>query len=103
MRVTSFVALSLGVLPALVSAGLFSEGGPVKMLQDKVFRRSLKSEVCHALSVCDGDCAVLTNVGRVFVQRTAVVAFVAPWCGVSQSLFRALSIYCVSRAPQQMP
>ena len=44
MRTTSF-ALSLAVLPTLVSAGLFREGGPVQMLQDKVFRKSLKSDV----------------------------------------------------------
>jgi len=61
MRATAF-ALSLAVLPNLVSAGLFREGGPVKMLQDKVFRKSLKSD------------------------RTGIVAFVAPWCGHCQKL-----------------
>lgn len=40
------VALSLAVLPTLVSAGLFREGGPVKNLQDKIFRKSLQPEVC---------------------------------------------------------
>lgn len=44
MRTTPF-ALSLVVLPTFVSAGLFSESGPVKMLQDNIFRKSLKSDV----------------------------------------------------------
>lgn len=46
MRGVSFAAaLSLAILPAFVSAGMYREGGPVKNLQDKVFRKSLKSEV----------------------------------------------------------
>ncbi|KAF8314685.1 thioredoxin-like protein, partial [Clavulina sp. PMI_390] len=61
MKATAF-ALSLALLPTLVSAGLFREGGPVKNIQDKIFRKSLKPE------------------------RTAVVAFVAPWCGHCQKL-----------------
>ncbi|KAF9512707.1 hypothetical protein BS47DRAFT_1394019 [Hydnum rufescens UP504] len=60
------LALSLALLPALASAGLFREGGPVKMLQDAAFRKTLKAE------------------------KTAVVAFVAPWCGNSPRL-RSLS------------
>ena len=33
------------ILPAFVSAGIFPQGGPVKMLQDAVFRKTLKPEV----------------------------------------------------------
>jgi len=69
------VALSLAVLPTLVSAGLFKEGGPVKNLQDKIFRKSLQPE------------------------RTAVVAFVAPWCGHCQKLTPEFTMAAQSLSP----
>ena len=39
------------ILPALVAAGIFPQGGPVKMLQDAVFRKTLKPEVRPLLKV----------------------------------------------------
>ncbi|KAF8327799.1 thioredoxin-like protein [Cantharellus anzutake] len=68
------LALSL-VLPVLVSAGIFPPGGPVKMLQDTVFRKTLKDE------------------------KTSVVAFVAPWCGHCKNLSPEYSKAAQSLSP----
>ncbi|KAI5995655.1 thioredoxin-like protein [Pisolithus albus] len=56
MLLPSFICL-LMILPILVSAAIFPPNTKVKMLDPKGFKRAMKS------------------------NRTAVVAFVAPWCG----------------------
>lgn len=61
MRATTFVLSIAAVLPALVSAGMYPEKGPVKMLQDTIFRKSLKSEV--------GNLVKSLNVNEVFSPR----------------------------------
>jgi len=65
----------LFILPAFVSAGIFPQTGPVKMLQDAVFRKTLKPE------------------------RTSIVAFVAPWCGHCQRLSPEYSKAAKSLSP----
>lgn len=55
---SSLLALTLIIIPSTY-AGIFDASSGVKMLDSKSFKQVLKE------------------------NRTAVVAFVAPWCGVS--------------------
>jgi hypothetical protein len=55
----------LPLLAQQAQAGLFTKDSPVKMLDQKLFKRAMVQ------------------------NRTAVVAFVAPWCGVSVSSVRS--------------
>ncbi|THH11515.1 hypothetical protein EW146_g8015 [Bondarzewia mesenterica] len=65
------LALSLAIAPSLVSAGLFPKDSLVKHLDAKGFRQALKENVA--------------------IQRTSVVAFVAPWCGHCQKMVPELN------------
>jgi hypothetical protein len=56
------LTLSLIIIPSLVSAGLFPPTREVKLIGAKDFRSALHD------------------------NRTAIVAFVAPWCGVSVTI-----------------
>lgn len=74
----SHVAALLVLLPA-VSAAIFPPDTKVKMLDPRGFQRAMRSNVGNLDSLF-----TVTRIDRIpFYQRTSVVAFVAPWCGVS--------------------
>lgn len=74
MLLPSFICL-LMILPILVSAAIFPPNTKVKMLDPKGFKRVMKS------------------------NRTAVVAFVAPWCGHCQRMAPEYSKAAESLSP----
>lgn len=76
MLFNSFTSL-LMLLPVIVSAAIFPPDSKVKTLDPKGFKRVMKSNVrilYHTLTI---------PFVKVRAKRTSVVAFVAPWCGVS--------------------
>lgn len=72
------------VLPTLVTAGIFPPDTKVKMLDPKGFKRVMKNNVC-AYILPSPPLDALSRFSY-STQRTSVVAFVAPWCGVGHSL-----------------
>ena len=73
------LVLSLALAPNLVSAALFPRNSQVKMIGHKEFKEAMKQNVFILYSVPPNQ--LLSNFA--LPQMTSVVAFVAPWCGVS--------------------
>jgi hypothetical protein len=67
---------ALVLAPALVAAAVFPKGGPVKEIDGSAFKKLMKTNVRAR------DRAGLPRYLPQHPQGTAVVAFVAPWCGV---------------------
>ncbi|KAG7443989.1 thioredoxin-like protein [Guyanagaster necrorhizus] len=62
MLTTPLLALTLALIPSLVTAAIFPEGTTVKMLDAKGFKKVMKA------------------------NETSMIAFVAPWCGHCQKM-----------------
>jgi protein disulfide-isomerase A6 len=76
----SALIAAMAIAPTLVSAAVFPKGGLVKEIDAKGFTKVMKGNVStHRFSTLGDNC---TDTGA-HHQRTSVVAFVAPWCGVS--------------------
>src|SRR6267154_6010716 len=83
----SAVTALLVLLPAIVSAAIFPPDTKVRMLDPKSFRRAMQSNVGDLKSLFKN-----WNLITFIHQRTSVVAFVAPWCGVSYRILVSFTL-----------
>ena len=69
--------LAFALVPLLASAAIFPPGTLVQSIDAKGFKKAMKENVCLLVEL---HLILLTFYG--IRQRTSLVAFVAPWCGV---------------------
>ena len=89
-----FIALTLALAPSLASAAIFPPNTQVKMLDAKGFKKAMKTNVCVFFRLSN----FLRELDGLLSQETSMVAFVAPWCGVSSYSYNLVTYFDIVSA-----